>query len=101
MKFDIPLKILSCLILVVIIVAASFIGGIMTLLAEGQKFYAPLVLITGGVLIIFVILRVFRFMKPKVLYLILISYFVIGTLVITGYEIDKVYQKNITINVSS
>jgi ABC-type phosphate transport system, periplasmic component len=71
-------------------IAAAFSGG--------QKFYIPIICTVAGVLVIFIFLRVFRLVKPKVLYWILTLFFIICALMITGYEMNRGYEKSITMN---
>lgn len=92
MKIKIGLKILLCLVLVAILLYAGFIGLLMTAFNVGQRFYAPLVLLNTGVLIIFVVIRIFGFVKPKILYITLASFLLICGLTVTGYEINKRYH---------
>ena len=71
----------------------------MSVISGGQKFYSPLIFVISGVLMIFIVLRKFEFVKPKILNIILVSFLAICALVITGYEINKAYVNSIaTVN---
>lgn len=77
----------------------GLIGVILTIFSVSQKFYIPLVMITTGVLMVFVPLRVLGLVKPKTLYLSFGVYFIIGALIVTGYEINRVFHNSIpTVN---
>ncbi len=97
MKHSIWLKILLCLALLGVLLFVGFISVIMTVFSVSQKFYVPVVMITTGVLMVFIVLRIFGLVNPKTLYLSLGTFFIIGMLVITGYEINCFFQNNIPI----
>lgn len=98
MHFKIIAKILTCFILIGFIAFLGFIFMVAAVFSGTQKFYTPVIFIIAGELGIFIVLRTFRFVKPKVLYGMLSIFLVIGAFTITGYEIHRNYEKSITIN---
>ena len=75
MRSNIIGKILTCFILIAFIGFVSFFFMIAAAFSGGQKFYIPIICTIAGVLVIFIFLRVFRFVKPKVLYWMLSLFF--------------------------
>ena len=85
---------LQCVILAVIISMAGFIGVIITSLAGGTKFYTPLVAVATVALIVFVIIRVFELVRPKMFQIVFISFLALSAIAIAGYEIYNSYHKS-------
>lgn len=94
MKREVIGKVLSCITLTAILLAAGFFGVIFTALAGGGKFYAPLVMVVTGVLIVFVVLGVFKLLKPKLFKILFLSFLGMGIAVVGGYEINKAYHNS-------
>jgi phosphate transport system substrate-binding protein len=84
-------KILLCVIIVVALSFIGFVVMVITALSGGVKFYTPLVITITSMLIIFTVLGIFNFAKPKILTRILVSFLIICALAVTGYEINKAY----------
>jgi phosphate transport system substrate-binding protein len=75
MKDNVWVKTLASLLLVAGLLFVGFIGMFITLFAGGLKFYTPLVIVITGALSVFVVLRIFEFVKPKLLILSLLLLF--------------------------
>lgn len=88
-------KVLKCIVSVAGLLFVGFMGMIMAALGDSGKFYTPVVMISTGALIVFVIFWIFKIVKLKVLTIMLIVFLGIFTLVITGYEIHKSYYKSL------
>lgn len=87
-------KVLICIMLASIISFIGFFGLIISSLAGGTKFYAPLVIVITLAIIVFVIIGVFNLLKPRVFLVVLISFFGITAVAIAGYEINKSYHES-------
>ena len=93
-KKEILLKILICIICVATI---GFLGAILALLVAfsgGILFYSPFILIFTCLLIIFIIIKVFGLLKPKLFKILIYSFLGISVLTIGGYEINKAYNNS-------
>ncbi|MBP1994470.1 PstS family phosphate ABC transporter substrate-binding protein [Paenibacillus eucommiae] len=62
-----------------------------------MRFYTQFVLVVAVVLAVFVVIRVFNLVKPKILYIAMGSFVLIGALTITGYEIKKAYNDSFAV----
>ncbi len=96
--FRIIAKIVICLAFITFIAFFSLIFMVAAAFSGSQKFYTPVIFVIAGGLGIFIVLRTFRLVKPKVLYWMLSIFLVIGAFTITGYKIHRDYEKSITIN---
>jgi len=94
MKDNIWLKVFLCIVLVACLLFAGSFAMLIAVLAGG-KFYASIVMVITGVLIIFVVLWIFKIIQLKLLTIILSSFFGICLLAVTVYEVSERYKESI------
>ncbi len=88
-------KIIVCLTLAIGIAILGFFAMIFTALNGGQKFYTPLTIVIAVALIVFVIVRMFTRIRPRIFKGMLVGFFIAVAVSITGYEINDAYVNSI------
>lgn len=73
---------------------AGLFGALITAMSAGTLFYSKFILICVGVLIVFVILKVFALIKPKLYKILFFSFLGICVLTIGGYEMNKAWHNS-------
>ncbi len=89
-----PVKILIFIVSTAALLLAGFVGALMTAMAGGGLFYTPLVMIVTVALIVFVFLKVFMSIKPRLYNILLFSLLGICVLAAGGYEINRAYHNS-------
>ncbi|NHN31764.1 PstS family phosphate ABC transporter substrate-binding protein [Paenibacillus agricola] len=87
-------KLIIGVVAVPVILIAGFYTMLLSAFSGGGKFYTPLVIVTTIALIIFIVMRLGNFVKPKIVYLVFGSLLSIGLLVVGGYEANKAYDRS-------
>ena len=85
------------LITIVSAIALAFAGLFFAFIAAfsgGNLFYSPLVLICTGGLIVFVILKVFQLVKPRLYKILFLSFFGLCVLSVGVYEAGNAYRNS-------
>ncbi len=77
MKLNIVARVFLAIFLVAGLLCIGFYGLIFAVFSAGQRFYAPLVMIVTGVLIILVLLGTSKVLKFKILAIITVSFLAI------------------------
>ncbi|WP_426983621.1 PstS family phosphate ABC transporter substrate-binding protein [Brevibacillus borstelensis] len=88
-------KIIGCIVIIAGLLFFGFMAMLFTTLQGGVKFYTPLSAVVTAVLILFVILRMFTPIKPRILYRSLAVCFGLCLLTVAGYEINYAYHNSI------
>lgn len=91
---NILIKVLICIVSAAALIFAGLVGALVTAMTGGTLFYSPLILICAGVLIVFVILKVFVLIKPQLYKILFLSFLGICVLAVGGYEINKAWRNS-------
>lgn len=91
---DIIVKILACIVSAAILAFLGLVAAIIIGLSGGALFYSPFIMVFTGILIVFIILNVFKLIKPKLLKILFFSFLGICVLTIGGYEINRAYHNS-------
>ncbi len=87
-------KILLCVLLAAALAFTGFIALFITALSGGSQFYLNLIAACTGALIIFVILKVFALIKPRLLKILFFSFLGVSVLAVGVYEVNKAYHNS-------
>lgn len=87
-------KVLISVISAAALLAVGFFGALMAALAGGGLFYSPLIMICTGILIVFVILKEFQLIKPRLYKILFLSFLGVCVLAVGGYELNKTYNNS-------
>ncbi|HBE78475.1 MAG TPA: hypothetical protein DDW65_11975 [Firmicutes bacterium] len=99
MKINFLARALLSIIFGMGLLCIGFYGFLMAVFSVSQRFYVPFVLIVTGVFIVLVVLGGLRLVNPRILTIILVSFLVICTVTVTGYETAQHYYKSLpTVN---
>lgn len=91
---EIFLKILICIICIATFGFIGFVLALIVAFAGGMLFYSPFIIIFTCVLIVFIIIKVFDLLKPKMFKILIFSFIGISMLTIGAYEINKAYNNS-------
>jgi len=94
MKNKLWSRILSAVTLIATLLALGFFAVLIAAFAGGGKFYTPMLMVITGFLMVFVILKVFQIVAPKVLRIMFLSFLGICVIVVGVYEINQAYQRS-------
>lgn len=89
-------KLLICIALIPCIIFFGFFVMIYVSLMGGDKFYVPLIATISITLIIYLIVRLFIPLRPRIINMSLLVLLLIAGLVVTGYEINRAYHNSIS-----
>lgn len=84
-------KVLISIVSTAALLIVGFIGAFVTALAGGSLFYAPLIMVCTVALIVFVILKVFQLIKPRLYKILFLSFLGLCILSTGVYEINRAY----------
>ncbi len=87
-------KVLISIVSTAALLIVGFFGAFMTALAGGSLFYAPLIMVCTVALIVFVILKVFQLIKPRLYKILFLSFLGLCILSTGFYEINRAYHNN-------
>ncbi len=87
-------KILISIVCAVFLAAVGFFVAIVVAFSGGNLFYSPLVMVCTGILIVFVILKVFQFVKPRLYKILFLSFLGLCVLSIGVYEAGNAYRNS-------
>lgn len=87
-------KILLCVLLAAALAFTGFIALFITALSGGSQFYLNLIAACTGALIIFVILKIFALIKPRLLKILFFSFLGVSVLAVGVYEVNKAYHNS-------
>jgi phosphate transport system substrate-binding protein len=73
----------------------GFIGTLFIGMGTGKTFYVYLVLVVTGVLIVFVFLKIFNLLKPRLYKILFLSFLGLCILTVGGFEANRAYQNSI------
>lgn len=88
------IKILITLVSVIVLAVIGLFAAFITAFSGGSLFYSPLVLVCTGGLIVFVILKVFHLLKPKLFNILFLSFLVLCALSAGVYEAGLAYRNS-------
>ncbi|MEW9123510.1 MAG: hypothetical protein AB2421_12445 [Thermotaleaceae bacterium] len=88
-------RVLISIVSVAALLIVGFLGALITALSGGSLFYSPLIIICTVVLIVFVILKVFQLVKPRLYKILFLSFGGICILSVGIYEINQAYLNSI------
>ncbi len=87
-------KVLICVVSAVCLAAVGLFLGFIVAFSGGNLFYAPLVLVCTGVLFVFVILKVFHLVKPRLFKILFLSFLGLCVLSVGVYEAGNAYRNS-------
>lgn len=87
-------KILITIVSAVFLAAVGLFLAFITAFSGGSLFYSPLIMICAGILIVFVILKVFQFVKPKLFKILFLSFLGLCVLSVGVYEAGNAYRNS-------
>lgn len=87
-------KILLTIVIAAILVFFGFFAALITAFAGGTMFYSPFIMICTGVLIVFIILKIFNLVKPRLFKILFLSFLGICVLSVGIYEINRAYTNS-------
>ncbi|WNF38258.1 substrate-binding domain-containing protein [Bacillaceae bacterium IKA-2] len=85
-------KVVSAIFFSATIGFAGFVAAIFSALMGGEKFYMPLIIVITGGIIIFMIIGIFKLVKPRIFKLSMISFVSLALATLGAYEINKAYH---------
>ncbi|HWQ80263.1 MAG TPA: substrate-binding domain-containing protein [Anaerovoracaceae bacterium] len=92
---NILVKVLICIIFAAALIFAGLFAALIVALSGGALFYSPLILTCVGVLIVFIILKVFALIKPKLFKILFLSFLGLCILAVGGYEINTAWHNSL------
>lgn len=87
-------KILITLVSAIVLAVIGLFAAFITAFSGGSLFYSPLVLVCTGILIVFVILKVFQLLKPKLFNILFLSFLGLCVLSVGVYEAGRAYHNS-------
>ncbi len=87
-------KILITLVSIIALAVIGLFAAFIVAFSGGSLFYSPLILVCAGALIVFVILKVFRLLKPKLFNILFLSFLGLCVLAVGVYEAGRAYHNS-------
>ena len=88
------IKVLIALVSAVVLGVIGFFAAFITAFSGGSLFYSPLVLVCTGILIVFVVLKVFHLVNPKLFKILFLSFLGLCVLSVGVYEAGNAYRNS-------
>lgn len=94
MKKQIVLKALLCVVIGLFFGFMGLFAAVIVAFMGGERFYAPLILVTMVMMFAYIVIQLFGWFKPRTRNILFIGYLGICVLAIGGYEINRAYHNS-------
>lgn len=92
MKKRFGVKLVKAIFLIAIIGFGGFVAAIYTALMGGIKFYTPFVVVITAGIIVFIIIGIFKLVKPRIFKIAVISFISLALTTFGAYQINQAYH---------
>lgn len=89
-------KIVLCVTVIPFIIVFGFIAMVMIALITGGGFYPPFIVTLMGILIAYLIFRLFVPIRPRIINMSLVVLLILAGLTVVGYEANRAYHNSIS-----